>query len=83
MMSDDKLRQQIKLLKALGAIKSYHEIAKLLQISRNGFYNWLNGYYNLSYSKKSNLIKFINGRMKRNEEITGYILESAKRKNGS
>ena len=58
-MTDDKLREQVKLLKAFGAIKSYREIAEFLQISRNGFYNWLNGYYDLSYSKQSNLIKFI------------------------
>jgi hypothetical protein len=30
-----------------------------LEISRNGFYNWLNGYYNLSAEKEKRLKEII------------------------
>lgn len=59
-MSDQELRRKIKILKATEAIENYYEIAELLEISCKSFYNWLGGYYNLSESKKKNLIEIIN-----------------------
>ena len=53
------LRKQVKELKMFQDI-SYKEIAEYLQISRNGFYNWLKGYYNLSDTKQEELKQIIN-----------------------
>lgn len=61
-MQDD-LRKQIKLLKALQDI-SYKEIAEYLEISISGMYNWLNGYYELGYTKQKKL-----------KEIIGFLKE--------
>lgn len=54
----EKLRQQVKLLKALQNV-SYSELAEYLEIHRNSFYNWLNGYYNLSQEKQLRLLEII------------------------
>lgn len=54
----DELRKQVKLLKALQNV-SYNEISMYLEISRNGFYNWLKGYYNLSAEKEKRLKEII------------------------
>ena len=54
----DILRKQTKMLKALQNI-TYTEIAEHLEINRNSFYNWLNGYYNLSADKEKRLIEII------------------------
>jgi transposase len=55
----NKLRKEIKLLKALQGV-SYNEIAEHLEIHKNSFYNWLKGYYNLSAEKENRLIEIIN-----------------------
>lgn len=55
----ENLRKQIKMLKALQNI-TYTEIAEHLELNRNSFYNWLNGYYNLSIEKERRLIEIIN-----------------------
>lgn len=54
----DNLRKQTKMLKALQNI-TYTEIAEHLEINRNSFYNWLNGYYNLSADKEKRLLEII------------------------
>lgn len=54
----EKLRKEVKLLKALQGI-SYNEIACYLEIHRNSFYNWLKGYYNLSAENEKRLIEII------------------------
>ncbi len=54
----NELRTKIKLLKALQGI-SYREIAEHLEIQRNSFYNWLNGYYDLSEERENRLIEII------------------------
>lgn len=54
----EKLRKEIKLLKALYGI-TYRELADCLEIQKNSFYNWLKGYYNLSATKEKNLIELI------------------------
>ena len=48
------LRKQTKMLKALQDI-TYTEIAEYLEMNKNSFYNWLNGYYNLSTEKENRL----------------------------
>ena len=51
-MNDNILRQRVKMLKATNSINNYYEIAELLEMSKAGFYNWLNEHYNLGYEKK-------------------------------
>lgn len=57
----EKLREQVKIIKAInGDIFTYKDIAEMLGITINGFYNWLNKQYNLSYDKQKILEEFIN-----------------------
>lgn len=58
-MNDNKLREDVKILKAKGLVKNYVQVAELLDMSKNSFYNWLKGYYNLGVSKKNALRKLI------------------------
>lgn len=56
----EKLREQVKIMKAInGDIITYKEVAEYLEISINGFYNWLNGAYNLSYNKQKKLEELV------------------------
>ena len=55
MKRQDNLRQQVKLAKALNDEWSYKAMSEVIQISTNAFYNWLNGYYQLSYNKEREL----------------------------
>ena len=55
---NDKLRVEVKLLKALQGI-SYKEIAYYLEISPDSFYNWLKGHYNFSEVKQHRLLDII------------------------
>ena len=41
-MTDNELRKSVKILKATDGIKSYREIAELMEMSYSSFYNWLN-----------------------------------------
>lgn len=54
----NKLRKQVKLLKALQDI-NYKELAQYIEITNNSFYSWLNGYYNLSAEKAKHLQEMI------------------------
>lgn len=58
-MYEEQLRERVRILKAKGYVKSYIEVAELLEIKKNGFYNWLNGQYSLSYEKKQRLKQII------------------------
>ena len=49
-MSQNELRKQIKMLKALQGI-SYKEISEYLEITPNSLYNYLRGAYDLSDEK--------------------------------
>lgn len=51
-MNDNELRKKVKMLKATDGIKSYYEIAELLEMSNSAFYNWLHAQFNLRYEKK-------------------------------
>lgn len=48
MPKQEKYRKQVKMAKALNDDIYYKDFAEYLEISENSFYNWLNGYYNLS-----------------------------------
>ena len=55
---NDKLRKDVKLLKALQGI-SYKEVAEFLEIRQDSFYNWLKGYYEFSEERQSRLLDII------------------------
>ena len=59
MKKQDDLRQQVKLAKALNDEWSYKAMSEVIQISSNAFYNWLNGAYELSYKKESELTDLV------------------------
>lgn len=49
---NSELRQKVRLLKALGQINAYVELAEIIGIKSKSFYNWLRGEYNLSEDKE-------------------------------
>lgn len=51
-MNDNKLREEVRIMKALGKIKRYCDVAQEIGMTEKSFYNWLNGYYTLGYTKK-------------------------------
>lgn len=51
MITDDMLRQAIKVLKAIKNI-SYREFSKKLSITEASFYQWLRGSYDFSEERK-------------------------------
>ena len=55
---NEKLRNEVKLLKALQGI-SYKEIAGFLEIRQDSFYNWLKGYYDLGEERQRRLWEII------------------------
>lgn len=55
---NDKLRKEVKLLKALQGV-SYKEIAELLEIRQDSFYNWLKGYYKFGDERQHRLLEVI------------------------
>ena len=59
MKKQDDLRQQVKLAKALNDEWSYKAMSEVIKISSNAFYNWLNGAYELSYKKESELTDLV------------------------
>lgn len=48
---DTELRQKIKILKAIGQIDNYYEVAEILEMQPKSFYNWLRGEYKLGREK--------------------------------
>lgn len=63
MKRQDYLRKQVKLAKALNSDWNYKAMAEVIDISQYAFYNWLNGYYELSKSKEICLIGLIDDLM--------------------
>ena len=59
MKYQDDLRKQVKLAKALNDEWSFKAMSEVIQISTHAFYNWLNGAYELSYSKERQLIDLV------------------------
>ena len=57
-MKQDILRNQVKIVKATEDIM-YKDLAEYLEIHTNSFYNWLKGYYDLSYEKAKSLESLI------------------------
>jgi len=56
----DKLREQARVARAINHdCFTYADFADYLEISVNSFYNWLNGYYDLSSKKADNLNSFL------------------------
>ena len=53
----NELRKKSKLLKAMQGI-TFAEQAELIEIKRNSFYSWLQGYYDLS-AEKINRLNYI------------------------
>lgn len=56
-MEQDKLRQEIRIIKAIKKV-SYKIIAEQLNIKYKSFLNWLSGQYNFSF-KTTNQLKEI------------------------
>lgn len=57
----ENLRKQVKIVKALyGEDFKYKDIAEMLEININSFYNWLNNYYDLGKEKEKVLQDFVN-----------------------
>lgn len=57
----ENLRKQVKVVKALyGEDFKYKDIAEMLEININSFYNWLNNYYDLGKEKEKVLQDFVN-----------------------
>lgn len=54
-MNDKELIKRVRVLKAMGFIKTYYELAKQLGITEKGLYNWMGGYYSLGYKNKCKL----------------------------
>lgn len=52
------LRKECKTLKAFQGV-AYKEIADYLEIKQNSFYSWLNGQYDLSTQKQTQLKEII------------------------
>ena len=50
-MNQEILRKQVKLAKALNDDWTYKMMSEAIGITDHAFYNWLKGYYSLSYSK--------------------------------
>lgn len=55
MKQQNKLRQDVRIAKALNEDWSYKKMSDVIDISVNAFYNWLNGAYELSEKKERQL----------------------------
>lgn len=51
MYAQEILRKKVKLVKVEYDDIYYKDLAEFLQITEHSFYNWLNGYYELSRAK--------------------------------
>lgn len=50
-MNQDELRRDVRIAAAIYKDIFIKDYADYLGVNTNSFYNWLNGYYNLSYGK--------------------------------
>lgn len=63
MRTDDKLREEVKLCKVYNPDWSFKQIAEVIEITPNAFYNWLHGYYDLSYKTENKLRELLSNLM--------------------
>ena len=54
-MKQEELRKLVKIAKACNDDIYYKHFADYLEITEHSFYNWLKGYYDLSYKKLKEL----------------------------
>ena len=59
----EKLREQVKLCKVYNPEWSYKQIAEVIEITPHAFYNWLNGYYELSDRRERKLRELLSDLM--------------------
>ena len=59
----EKLREQVKLCKVYNPEWNYKQIAEVIEITPHAFYNWLNGYYELSNRKENELRELLSDLM--------------------
>ena len=59
MEQQNTLRKQVRLVKAEYDDIYYKDFAEYLDINIHSFYNWLNGYYELSANKETKLKEVI------------------------
>ena len=59
----DKLRENVKLCKAYNSDWSYKQMAEVIEITPHAFYNWLHGYYELSFQKEKKLQELLSDLM--------------------
>ena len=57
-MSDEILRKELKIMKALQGI-TYKEVAEYLEIKECSMYKWIQGAFNFSAEKKERLNEII------------------------
>lgn len=57
--NQEYLRERVKLAKVYNDEWNYKQMAEVIEITDHAFYNWLNGYYNLSYQKEIELSSLI------------------------
>ena len=57
-MSDEILRKELKIMKALQGI-TYKEVAEYLEIKESSMYKWIQGAFNFSAEKKERLNEII------------------------
>lgn len=60
---NEDLRKQVRLCKVYNNEWSYKQFAEVIDITPNSFYNWLNGYYELSYQKEKILKELLSDLM--------------------
>ena len=58
-MKEYDVRKMVKLAKAKNDDIYYKDFAEYLGISNHGFYNWLNGYYELGEEKERKLLDIV------------------------
>lgn len=63
MNRQDDLRKQVKLAKANNDDWSYKTMSEVIGISTHAFYNWLNGAYELSRIKETELQSLVSNLM--------------------
>jgi hypothetical protein len=54
-LTDDFLRREAKIAKAMNDDIFYKDFAEYLDITEHSFYNWLAGYYSLTRANKKKL----------------------------
>ncbi len=63
MRAGEKLREEVKLCKVYNPEWSFKQIAEVIEITPNAFYNWLHGYYELSHRTETKLRELLSNLM--------------------